>query len=90
MAENRIKFNNQETRMILSAIQEYIDIMLDGEETHDYTRYMLDNGLGSALRKLTKGRNGNCLFEKYHFHRESYHYPSFEEWKSAGGSDGRE
>lgn len=90
MAENSIKFNNQEKMMLLCVIQEYIDIMLEGEETHDYTLYMLANGLGSAMRKLTKGRNGNCLFNKYPFHRESYHYPSFEDWKLAGNEDGRE
>ena len=89
MAENRIKFNNQEITMLTTVILEYIDIMLEGEKTHDYTLYMLNNGLGSAVRKLTKGRNGNCLYEKYPFHRESYRYPSFEDWK-AGDSDGRE
>lgn len=90
MAENKIKFNNQELTMLTSVVMEYVDLMLEGEETHDYTLYMLNNGLGSAMRKLTKRRKGNCLFEKYPFHRESYHYPSFEDWKLAGGLDDKE
>ena len=78
-----MKLNNQETKMVLSALQEYIDLMGDGEETVEYTNYMLENGLGSAIRKLSKGRNGEKVFAKYPSHRESYIYPSFEEWKAA-------
>lgn len=77
-----MKLNNQETNMVLAALQEYIDLMESGEETIEYTIYMLENGLGSALRKLSKGRNGEDVFAKYPCHRESYNYPSFEEWKA--------
>lgn len=78
-----MKLNNQETDMVLAALLEYIDLMEQGEDTVEYTSYMLENGLGSAIRKLSKGRNGEKVFSKYHSHRESYIYPSFEEWKVA-------
>lgn len=68
--------------MILHALIEYIEITEDGEETVEYTNYMLENGLGSAIRKLSKGRNGENVFSKYPYHREAYKYPSFEEWKA--------
>ena len=76
-----MKLNNQETYMVLTALMEYRDIMESGEETIEYTEYMLENGLGSAMRKLSKGRNGEQVFSKYPFHRDSYTYPTFEEWK---------
>ena len=78
-----MKLNNQETNMVLTALLEYIDIMEQGEQTAEYTYYMVENGLGSAIRKLSKGRNGEAVFAKYPSHRESYNYPSFEEWKAA-------
>lgn len=78
-----MKLNNQETTMVLAALLEYIDLMEDGEQTVEYTNYMLENGLGSAIRKLSKGRNGENVFAKYPCHRESYNYLSFEEWKAA-------
>lgn len=78
-----MKLNNQETNMVLSALLEYREIMEQGEETIEYTNYMLENGLGSAIKKLSKGRNGENVFAKYPCHRESYTYPSFEEWKAA-------
>lgn len=77
-----MKLNNQEITMILAALLEYIDIMEQGEQTVEYTNYMLENGLGSAIRKLSKGRNGENVFSKYPYHREAYKYPSFEEWKA--------
>ena len=78
-----MKLTNQETNMVLSALMEYRDIMESGEETVEYTNYMLENGLGSAMKKIAKGRNGENVFAKYPSHRESYIYPSFEEWKAA-------
>jgi len=77
-----MKLNTQETTMVLSALLEYIDIMGQGEETAEYTHYMEENGLGSAIRKLSKGRIGENVFANYPCHRESYNYPSFEEWKA--------
>ena len=77
-----MKLNNQEITMILAALLEYIDIMEQAEQTVEYTNYMLENGLGSAIRKLSKGRNGENVFSKYPYHREAYKYPSFEEWKA--------
>lgn len=77
-----MKLNNQETTMVLSALLEYSEIMEGGEQTVEYTYYMLENGLGSAIKKLSEGRNGKAVFSKYPSHRGTYSYPSFEEWKA--------
>ncbi len=77
----RCNFTSQETEMLLSAVGEYLELMSEAENTVDYTEYMLDNGLGSALKKLYKDRNGKFPYIKYVSHRDNYNYPTFEEWK---------
>ena len=41
---------------------------------------MLHNGLGSAMRKLLKGRNGERVYSAYPFRGKDYVYPDFDEW----------
>ena len=76
-----MKLTNQELSMLVQVVTEYIEIFGEAESTRDYTSYMLDNGLGSAMKKLTKGTNSQCIYKDYICHRESFVYPSFEEWK---------
>ncbi len=73
-----ISLTEREIQLVLSACAQYIEIMGEGEETHDYTVYELETGLGSALRKISKGRNGQKVYGKYKTVTE---YPTFEEWK---------
>ena len=68
-----------EVQRILDACSGYIEIMGGGEDTHDYTIYELDTGLGSALRKLCKGRNGQRAYAEYKTVRQC---PTFDEWKT--------
>lgn len=68
--------------MLIQVVHEYVEMMEQGEETFEYTNYMLENGLGSAMGKLMKGRIGSRYYAKYPCHRESFNYPSFEDWKS--------
>lgn len=78
--KEKITFNNQEIRMLSQAVIEYTEIMSQGEETADYTQYMLHNGLGSAMRKLLKRKNGEHVYSAYPFRGKDYVYPDFNEW----------
>ena len=69
---------NRELSLLLDVCIEYYDMMNESEDTHDYTQYMLETGLGSAIRKLGKGRNIASVYQ--HCKTISSKYPSFEEW----------
>ena len=73
-----ISLTDIEIQRVLDACNGYMEIMGEGEDTHDYTVYELETGLGSALRKISKGRNGQKVYGKYKTVTE---YPTFEEWK---------
>lgn len=75
-----ISLTKREIELVLSACGQYIELMEDGEDTHDYTLYELETGLGSALRKISKGRNGEYVYRKY---KTVTKCPTFEEWKAA-------
>ncbi len=77
-----ISLTDREIELVLSACGQYIELMEDGEDTHDYTVYEIETGLGSALRKLSKGRNGQRVYAKY---KTVNKYPTFDEWKTARG-----
>ena len=82
-----ISLTDREIESVLSACGQYIELMEEGEDTHDYTVYELETGLGSALRKLSKGRNGQRVYASY---KTVTNYPSFEEWlKLKGAENGR-
>lgn len=75
-----ISLTDREIELVLSACSQYIEIMEEGEDTHDYTVYEMETGLGSALRKIGKGRRCQCVLAKYKTVRQ---YPTFDEWKAA-------
>lgn len=74
-----ISLTDREIEMVLSACLQYIEIMGEGENTHDYTNYELETGLGSAIRKISKGRYGQRVYAKY---KTVTKYPTFDEWKA--------
>lgn len=74
-----ISLTNREIELVVSACNQYIELMEDGDDTHDYTIYEVETGLGSALRKICKGRKGNSVYSKY---KTVTKYPSFDEWKA--------
>lgn len=83
-----ISLTDREIELVLSACRQYIEIMEEGEDTHDYTIYEMETGLGSALRKIGKGRNWQLALAKYKTVRQ---YPTFDEWKAARAeSEGEE
>ena len=74
-----ISLTGREIELVLSACGQYIELMEDGDDTHDYTVYEMETGLGSALRKLSKGRKGERVYAKY---KTVTKYPTFDEWKA--------
>ncbi len=73
-----ISLTERETELVVSACRQYIEIMSEGEDTHEYTDYELETGLGSALRKLCKGKNGERVYARY---KTVTKYPTFDDWK---------
>ena len=67
-----IYFTNQEIQQILTYLEEVISILGEAEEedTWERTEKDMKNGLGSALRKLYKGRYGEKNYAKYKTKRE--------------------
>lgn len=74
-----ISLTDIEIERVLDACNSYIEIMGEGEDTHEYTIYEIETGLGSALRKISKGRNGERVYAK---HKTVTKYPTFDEWKA--------
>lgn len=74
-----ISLTDIEIQRVLAALGQYVELMGEGEDTHDYTVYELETGLGSAMRKLSKGRNGSRVYGKY---KTVSQCPTFEEWKA--------
>lgn len=62
----QVYLTNKEIETLINIANEWCDIMCDGDEDSckcvDET---LDNGLGSALYKLYKGRNSQRHYEEY-------------------------
>lgn len=75
-----ISLTDIEIRRVLSACGQYIELMSQGEDTYEYTAYEIETGLGSALRKISKGRYGQCIYTEY---KTVTKYPTFDEWKAA-------
>ncbi len=75
-----ISLTDIEVQRVLDACNAYMEIMVEGEDTHEYTLYEIETGLGSALRKISKGRNGERVFAKYKTVTKSL---TFEEWRTA-------
>ena len=75
-----ISLTDREIERVLDACNGYIEIMEDGEDTYEHTIYEMETGLGSALRKISKGRNGQYVYAKY---KTVTKYPTFDEWKAS-------
>lgn len=60
-----IYFTDKELKALRSSATEWCEMMADGEETVDDVEEKLNNGLGSALKKLYKGCNGEKAYKDY-------------------------
>lgn len=74
-----ISLTNREIEMVLQIFVEYIETFGEAEGTNEYTKYMIDTGLGSAIRKIGKGRNAGNIYSAY---KTLKNIPTFEEWKA--------
>lgn len=74
-----VSLTDIEIQRVLDACIQYMELMGQGEDTHEYTIYEIETGLGSALRKLSKGRYGEHVFAK---HKTVTKCPTFDEWKA--------
>lgn len=61
----QIYLTEKERMAVIESCTEWCEIMETGEETYELTKEKMDNGLGSALRKLYRGRNGESTYMKY-------------------------
>ena len=60
-----IYFSENEISILISVCEEWQSIMGEGIDTVDRVDNMLTDGLGSALMKLYKGKNGEKLYGMY-------------------------
>lgn len=60
-----IYFTDKELKQIRNYALEAIEIFGEASGTWEQTEKDLDDGLGSAMRKLYKGYNGEARFSKY-------------------------
>ncbi len=74
-----ISLTDIEIKRVLDACVGYMEIMSQGEDTHEYTIYETETGLGSALRKISKGRNGQRVYAEY---KTVTKCPTFDEWRA--------
>lgn len=66
MSGRNIYLTEKEQKALRNICSEWCDIMNSGnKEACDCVEESLNNGLGSALRKLYKGLNGERLYKDY-------------------------
>ena len=61
-----IYFSEKEILALIDSSEEWIQMMMDGDiSAQQETDNRLNNGLGRALKKLYKGRNGERIYKDY-------------------------
>ena len=60
-----IYFTNQEIEKLIDYVTNSLELLVEAECTWEQTDEDMENGLGSALRKLYKGRRGERIYAKY-------------------------
>ena len=60
-----IYFTDRELSMVRAYVFEATDILWNASDTAEQVDEDMENGLGSALRKLYKGCNGESKYAKY-------------------------
>ena len=60
-----IYFTDRELQQIRNYVFEAVEILGEASETYKQVDEDMENGLGSALRKLYKGCNGEPKYAKY-------------------------
>lgn len=65
MKGRTIYLTNDEILALTAICSEWESMMSEGEETAHLVDERLDEGLGSALKKLYKGREGQKAYKEY-------------------------
>lgn len=60
-----IYFTDRELQQIRNYVFEAVEILGEASETYKQVDEDMENGLGSALRKLYKDYNGELIFANY-------------------------
>ena len=65
MRGKAIYLTNNEILALTATCSEWESMMSEGEETAHLVDERLDEGLGSAMKKLYNGREGQKIYENY-------------------------
>ncbi len=60
-----IYFTDKELQQVRNYVVEAVDILGEASKTYEQVDKDMEDGLGSALRKLYKGLNGESRYAKY-------------------------
>lgn len=65
----QLYFTTEEIQALYDTASEWMDIMGSGDELSvQAVNERVEEGLGSALEKITRGKNGHRVWEKYARH----------------------
>ena len=65
-----IYFTDKELQQVRNYVVEAVDILGEAPKTYEQVDKDMEDGLGSALRKLYKGLNGESRYVKYKTKRD--------------------
>lgn len=68
-----IYLTDLEIEKLIDYTGEAVNILGEADATAEQTEIDMENGLGSAMRKLYKGRNGERIYAKYKTKKERRH-----------------
>lgn len=68
-----IYFTDLEIEKLIDYTGEAVNILGEADATAEQTEIDMENGLGSAMRKLYKGRNDERIYAKYKTKKERRH-----------------
>lgn len=60
-----IYFTDEEIKQLVHMVEEATSILGEAEDTYESVDEALENGLGSAMNKLTKYTNRNRVYSEY-------------------------
>lgn len=60
-----VYLTTNEQQILMSVVSEWMQIMADGEDTIDLVDKYMQDGLGKALYKLSKGTVAQKLYKEY-------------------------
>jgi hypothetical protein len=66
LSGRNIYLTEKEQKALIDSCSEWCEMMSSGDEEYfNIVEEKLNNGLGSALRKLYKGKNGERIYRDY-------------------------